>query len=390
MERQHYLDQLRAFLMFVGIPYHSGLVYSTNIDWTVSSEETAAILTWASQFTHTFRMPAFMLISGFFALVMIRKQGETSWLKNRFLRLGVPLVSVALLVNPFQMLAEVIAIYGVPGAWEAWMSRLSSPGGHWVQQLWFLSDLLIYSLLLAFAWRHGEKLRLDYLCRGLLDRIGRSMTSIVVTLNLVGIGTAIAAAAGSMLDINCPLSCTFQTTRTITFASFFFLGAALAYRPHWLEKFITIHWPCWLAAATGCVLLTVVEPRDEPMYKLMSYFLTPIAGVLSAHVLLSGARKWFNRSTATTAKMVEVSMTVYLFHSLFICWAGVALLEASWHPLIEFSLIVALSTITSLCVHALVRRSGTLLFLFNGVTRNQKGSMSKHGRSGVVCGVDSG
>jgi glucan biosynthesis protein C len=88
--------------------------------------------------------------------------------------------------------------------------------------------------------------------------------------------------------------------------------------------------------------------------------------------------------------MVEVSMTVYLFHSLFICWAGVALLEASWHPLIEFSLIVALSTITSLCVHALVRRSGTLLFLFNGVTRNQKGSMSKHVRSGVVCGVDSG
>jgi glucan biosynthesis protein C len=367
MERQHYLDQLRALLMFLGIPYHAGLIYSSNLDWTVSSAETSAILTWAFQFTHTFRMPTFMLIAGFFAVVMIRKQGEVSWLKNRFLRLGVPLISVALLVNPFQMLAKATAIHGASGAWDAWVDRLSSLGGHWVQQLWFLSDLLVYCSLLAFAWRHGGKLRLDDLCRGLLDRIGRGMASIAVALCLVGVGTAVAAAAASLVDINFLLSGTFQTTRTVTFASFFLLGAALAYRRQWLENFTTIHWPCWGAAAVACAVLTVVEPRDEPAYRLTAHFLTPIAGVLSAHVLLSGARKWFNRSAAATAKMVDASMTVYLFHSLFVCWAGVAFLEASWPPLVEFSLIVVVSTIASLGVHALVRRNATLLFVFNGI-----------------------
>ena len=168
MERKHYLDQLRAILMFLGVPYHAGLIYSSNLDWTVSSHETSQILTWACQFAHTFRMPAFMLIAGFFALVMIRKQGEVPWIRSRFVRLGVPLLSVGLLVNPFQMLAKAVALNGVPGAWDAWMLKLSSPGGHWVQQLWFLIDLLIYSSLLAFAWRHGDKLRLAPLCRGSL------------------------------------------------------------------------------------------------------------------------------------------------------------------------------------------------------------------------------
>jgi glucan biosynthesis protein C len=376
MERKHYLDQLRAFLMFLGVPYHAGLIYSSNLDWTVSANESSAILTWACQFAHTFRMPAFMLISGFFALVIIRKQGELPWIRSRFVRLGVPLLSVALLVNPFQILAKAVALNGVPGAWDAWMLKLSLPGGHWVQQLWFLIDLLIYSSLLAFAWRHGDKLRLAPLCRGLLARIGRSAVTIAVTLGLAGIGTAATAAAASALDINYLLADTFYTTRTMIFGLFFLLGVALAYRPDWLDKFTTIHWPCWFGAAVACTSLTVAEPLDEPVYKLLAFFLTPIAGVLSAHVLLSGARRWFNRSTALTAKLVDASMTVYLFHSLFICWGAVAFLETSWNPLVEFGLIVAGSTSASLCVHAVVRRNRALLFLFNGTSAKRSRSPS--------------
>jgi glucan biosynthesis protein C len=372
MERKHYLDQLRAFLMFLGIPYHAGLVYSTNEIWIVSSVETSAILTWVFQFTHTFRMSAFMLISGFFALMMIVKLGEGSWLKNRFLRLGVPLISVALLVNPLQMLAKAIAIHGSPGAWDAWVSMLSAPGAQWVQHLWFMVDLLLYSSLLALAWRHGEKLRLASACRKPLNLIGGSLAGAALALSLVGGGTVAAAAAGSMFDINHLISGTFQTVRTITYAPFFLLGATMAYRPDWLEKFTTIHWPCWWAAAVACVILTIAEPRDEAVYKVIGHFLTPVAGVLSAHVLLSGARRWFNHSTAFIAKMVEASMTVYLFHIVFISWGAVALLGTPWHPLIEFSLIVAATTIASLAVHAVVSRNEVLRFLFNGITRNQK------------------
>ena len=129
MERKHYLDHLRAFLMFLGIPYHTAMIYSTNTDWLVSSVETSFLLTWVFQFTHTFRMPAFMIISGFFAMMMIRKQGDAVWLRSRFFRLGVPLVSVALLVNPWQMLARALAVPDVPdgGAPDAWRNWLSLP-----------------------------------------------------------------------------------------------------------------------------------------------------------------------------------------------------------------------------------------------------------------------
>jgi glucan biosynthesis protein C len=387
MERKHYLDQLRAFLMFLGIPYHASLIYSSNIDWTVSADETSAILTWVFQFTHTFRMPVFMTISGFFALMMIRKQGESVWLKSRFLRLGVPLVSVALMVNPFQMLAKAIDLHGYSGAWEEWLTKLSMPGGHWIQQLWFLMDLLIYCSLLAIAVRYGGKLHLGTLWRRILERTGRSAISIVFALVLAGIGAAGAAAVASVLDINYLLSNTFQTVRTLIFSLFFLLGVSLAYRPDWLEKFTTIHWPCWCAAAAACSILTAVDPVETPVCKILTYFLTPIAGVLSAHVMLSAARTWFNRTTAMTSKMVEASMTVYLFHSLFICWGAVLFLEISWNPLLEFSVIVVAATIASLVVHAIVRRNGTLLFLLNGITARRRNRPSLGAAAAVRSGV---
>ena len=369
MERKHYLDQLRAFLMFLGIPYHAGMIYSANIDWIVSSVETSFILTWVFQFTHTFRMPAFMIISGFFAMLMIGKQGESVWLKSRFIRLGVPLISVALLVNPWQMLAGAIADHGLPNAWQNWLARLSSPGGHWIEQLWFLGDLLIYSSLLALGWRYGGRLRLGRASDRVLDLIGRDWKSAVLALILTGAGVVGAATIGSVLDVNILFAGVVQTIRTVAFAPFFALGAALAYRPDWLERFTTIHLPSWCAAAAACLILTLVEPRGEPVCKAASYFLLPIAGILSAHVLLCVARKWFNRSTALTRKMVEASMVVYLFHMMFVCWFGLAFTYVEWPVLVEFVAIVVAAMVASFCVHAVVSRSETLRFLFNGVIR---------------------
>jgi glucan biosynthesis protein C len=160
-----------------------------------------------------------------------------------------------------------------------------------------------------------------------------------------------------------------QSIRTVTFAPFFALGAALAYRPDWLERFTTIHLPSWCAAAAACLILTLVEPREEPVFKAASYFLTPIAGILSAHVLLCVARRWFNRSTALTRKMVEASMVVYLFHMMFVCWFGLAFTYVEWPVLVEFVAIVVAATVASFGVHAVVSRSETLRFLFNGVIR---------------------
>lgn len=383
MERKHYLDHLRAFLMFLGIPYHTAMIYSANTDWLVSSVETSFLLTWVFQFTHTFRMPAFMIISGFFAMMMIRKQGDAVWLRSRFFRLGVPLVSVALLVNPWQMLARALGApdvqaAGAPDAWQHWLSLLSSPGGHWVEQLWFLVDLLIYSTVLALGWRYGAKLRLGSLCNAGLDLIGRDRKNAVMALILTGTGVVAAATAGSMLDLNILLSGMIQTIRTVAFAPFFLLGAALAYRPEWLDRFTTIHWPAGIAAAAACLILTLVEPQAEPVYKAASYFLTPVAGILSAHVLLCAARRWFNHANALTRRMADASMDVYLFHMVFVCWFGLLFTNTSWPVMGEFALIVIGTTIASFGVHTLVRRSETLRFLFNGVSSS---GISASGRS---------
>jgi glucan biosynthesis protein C len=63
MTRSHSLDGLRALVMLLGVAWHavqgpgSGAV-STFMDWL-----------------HSFRMPLFMLISGFFGHMMLAKYG---------------------------------------------------------------------------------------------------------------------------------------------------------------------------------------------------------------------------------------------------------------------------------------------------------------------------
>jgi glucan biosynthesis protein C len=367
MKRKHYLDQLRALLMFLGIPYHSSLVYSAQIDWTVSSPEKSVILTWLPHFIHTFRMPAFMLISGFFCLLMIKKQGERKWLKSRFVRLGVPLISIMLLVNPFILLAHSVSTQGFADSVPYWISQMSKLGPHWRAHLWFLIDLLIYSSLFAFCWRYRASLRLISICRSVFNFIDRHWINACFALILLAGGTVVVASVAKALDINYLLSGLFQPVRTVVLAPFFLLGAALAYRSDWLERFTTVNWTCWTAAVVSCLILMVVEPRSEVPYKIVAYFFEPIAGILFAHVLMSGAQRWLNRSDSLTRKMVDASMTVYLFHILFICWFAVALFYVALDPLLKFGLIVVVTTITSLGVHTLLSRSVALMFLFNGV-----------------------
>ncbi|NTS76289.1 acyltransferase family protein [Catenovulum sp. SM1970] len=92
--RYHYMDNLRALAMFAGVIFHLGLAYSPLMHnlWLVADPVKAS---WIDPFLfwlHTFRMPLFFLIAGFFAALLIDKKGLSGFLKNRAVRLALPFV----------------------------------------------------------------------------------------------------------------------------------------------------------------------------------------------------------------------------------------------------------------------------------------------------------
>ena len=97
-QRIHYLDSLRAFAMYLGIILHVNLPF---LPWHGNYEikEGYGILL---LIIHGFRMPLFMIISGFFAEMMIRRHGVIKFIDNRLRRIGLPyLVFVPLITGLF-------------------------------------------------------------------------------------------------------------------------------------------------------------------------------------------------------------------------------------------------------------------------------------------------
>ncbi|MCF2947855.1 acyltransferase family protein [Paraglaciecola aquimarina] len=93
-DRVHYMDNLRAFAMLLGIFFHAALAYSPMLHQVipVADPQNSIWVDVLAFFSHTFRMPLFFIIAGFFAAMLINKKGLTHMFKNRMLRVGLPFV----------------------------------------------------------------------------------------------------------------------------------------------------------------------------------------------------------------------------------------------------------------------------------------------------------
>lgn len=75
-ERLHYMDNIRAIALMLGIIYHASLAYSpfmANI-WFTADSKNHAIFDTLSHWLHLFRMPVSFIIAGFFADHLIEKK----------------------------------------------------------------------------------------------------------------------------------------------------------------------------------------------------------------------------------------------------------------------------------------------------------------------------
>ena len=69
MKRFHYMDNLRAWAMILGVVFHAALAYSATVHhiWPTADTSTSRLIDALVWFSHTFRMPLFFLIAVFFA-----------------------------------------------------------------------------------------------------------------------------------------------------------------------------------------------------------------------------------------------------------------------------------------------------------------------------------
>lgn len=145
-ERFHGLDGLRAVMMLLGLVLHSGVGYMTSASHLGTPTVFQDSSTWflvdvLIGFIHTFRMPVFMFIAGFFSAMMVEKRGIMELLKNRGRRVGIPFVVGLVVLIPAVGASFAFATRSMDVNFDA---LAGNPHIGLTLHLWFLYFLLIF------------------------------------------------------------------------------------------------------------------------------------------------------------------------------------------------------------------------------------------------------
>jgi glucan biosynthesis protein C len=159
--RLFFIDHWRAFLMVLVVLHHISLVYGASlpgyyyVEPPFSSPLAFLVLLVFALVNQSWFMGAFFLLAGYFTPGSFDRKGAGSFIKDRLIRLGIPLVVFYFVLNPisfignFLMPAELTGITN-PLTWETFWKAYPDFIG--LGPLWFVAMLLILDFG-YMAWR---------------------------------------------------------------------------------------------------------------------------------------------------------------------------------------------------------------------------------------------
>jgi len=150
--RLQYIDNIRILLTTLVILHHAAATYGAPGSWYyVESKPDMVTFALFSLFIATnqaFFMGLFFIIGGFFTPVSYDRKGAARFLKERFLRLGIPIVFYILIIDPFLSFFLRISVGGFKGSFVEFMRQyLHHYRGLHVGPLWFTQSLLLFAVV---------------------------------------------------------------------------------------------------------------------------------------------------------------------------------------------------------------------------------------------------
>lgn len=147
-ERRYDLDWLRFIAIVILLFFHTGMWFNT-WGWHVKNSETTVSFQYWMIWSHYFRMPLLLFISGAGTYMALGKRTAGQFRVERFKRLFIPLIFGMFVVVPPQIYYERIGQY--ESYWDFYktvFNFIPYPKGSFSwHHLWFVLYLFVYSLL---------------------------------------------------------------------------------------------------------------------------------------------------------------------------------------------------------------------------------------------------
>lgn len=371
--RRYYgLDALRGSMMMLGIVLHGSQWYITTPPAGIpmpTDPSTSYLFDIIMHFIHSFRMPLFFVLAGFFTSLLVGKRDFKGTYLNRVQRILVPFIVAALTILPitgvFAISFMASARFGTfqflitPEQLEIIMGEMKQAGlpadqpsvGH----LWFLYYLLYFYLLIPVCFLAGRwSLKLN---------LGRFITSpfLCLALGAYTVATLWHFRGGLLFEGFIFLKP--HLPSLLYYGSFFFFGYVFHYHRAILETFQRS--TTWFAAASVILFpiamyFTHLDLRAEasgeyhPHAVVSNAFLTWTL----IYMFIGMSMRYLDFKSPWIQYVSNSSYWVYLLHLPVIACIAWLLLPYALPAIVKFSIAVTGTTVICiLSYHYLVQNS---------------------------------
>jgi glucan biosynthesis protein C len=367
-------------MMMLGLVLHTAVAYMrTPIGdlWGYKDAHTHVAFDALAALLHTFRVPVFFVLAGFFGALLYARRGATSMIWNRVQRVLVPLVVGWIILFPVTIAGFAFAQLGgtPPSALVALRYATSAAALQHLQllHLWFLFDLLLYyAVALLLVRLMGARTTPGGRRAGGLDWLVQRWYG-PLALAVVTAVTLLPMASGTLETPG-----TFQRPPGTLVADgvFFALGWWLYARRELLPQLGARAWGRTLAA---CALFPVyawallrMSSHSAPGTHLVA--ITSLA--LTTWLFVFGLTGLFVRYLAKPSPVgryvADASYWFYLIHLPLVAWGTGLLAGVSWPAGVKY--LAVLGGVVAVCwvTYDFAVRSTVVGAILNG-RRNPRG-----------------
>ena len=357
-ERRHDLDWLRVLGVLLLVPFHVALIFVFDpfTIMYVRDSVNSRVLAEVTGFIHMWHMPMLFMISGAATWFALGNRSAGEYIRERSLRLFLPLVFGILTYVPFTIYiqhSDALSLQeGYAGFFQIDLNQLDRMNGAFTPaHLWFILFLFVFSLvgLPIFQWWRTEK------GKSVIERLGTA-TRHPLSLTVLGIPLTLAAATGILGDMN-----------PLYYFLIFFFGFVFASDMRFQKSIDKL---TWIALAYGMAETTIniifpIRNLAPWTPQWMALGLTYQMGrwVLTLAMLGLGHR-FLNFTNRVLRYASEAAMPFYLLHMTFSVITGYFVTQLDAPVVAKYPLIVVVAAGLTLLAYELVRRWNVTRLLF--------------------------
>ncbi|HEX5045652.1 MAG TPA: acyltransferase family protein [Gammaproteobacteria bacterium] len=351
-ERYDFLDWLRVIAIGVLLFYHTGMLF-VGWGWHVTNRETIPALQWPMDIAHRLRMPLLFVIAGAGMWFALRRRTGGGLLRERTVRLLLPLIVGCFVIVPPQIYFERLFHGQWSGGYldfyaERVLQLQPYPAGNFSwHHLWFIAYLYVYALLLIPAMLWWKR-------RAAAPRPGWWLVALALPLGVNE--TLLKPLFGERHTL---LNDWYIFDHYLLLTAYGYLLASLPGGWQWLaERRAAL---VFGGVATAAALIAMLVFGTVPHGGAVDCVLANVFTWLLVLAFLGYGRRYLSFANPLLRWARDASYPIYILHQTAIVALGYYVIQTSWTPWTKYWVVLSATLVACVVLYEYAVRRVSLL-----------------------------